>query len=358
MYKKFCGFLFISLCTTHTYSACTAVTNPVNFTATMANALSDNTYLQLSSQTVQASSPQPISGCNGSGGGLSLFTMASNTDLSTTSTISKDGYTYYQIPATYITAPTGVTTKPEVYIAFSVKDNQTNATEYWVSSASDIYTLYNGTSDTRGIRLQNVRLLISGLGNSEGNFTINNPRLGLMTANSGSGNNLQTASTTLRLSNTTFKITKSTCVINGGAAINVTLPTVRTSDFTSIGQTLGETTFAVNVSGCNSSDVTKSLVALLTDNNDPNQSSSLGLLKNTGANNSPNVSVQIIDGVTNSPISIAPKSITSSNSFFSFGNIGSGGAISKSFKARYYSNASSVPATNVNAQATITLIYN
>lgn len=350
MYKKFCGFLFISLCTTHVYSACKTDVNPVNFTATMANALSDNTYLQLSSQTVQASSPQPISACNGSGGGPSRFSMASNTDLSTSATITKDGYTYYQIPASYITP----TPTFNIYVAFSVKDNQDSASEIWVNSPSTAYQLYTGTSDTRGIRLQNVRLLISGLGNSEGSFTINNPRLGLLTAISGS----QSATTVIRLLNSTFKITKSTCVVNGGAAINVTLPTVRTSDFTSVGQTLGETTFPVNVSGCNTSDVNKSLVALLTDNNDPNQSNSLGLLKNTGTGNSPNVSVQIIDGVTNSPISIAPKVIGSSNSFFSFGNIGSGGAISKSFKARYYSNAVPMPATNVNAQATITLIYN
>ena len=146
-------------------------------------------------------------------------------------------------------------------------------------------------------------------------------------------------------------------MVNGGATINVTLPTVRTSDFTSVGQTLGETTFPVNVSGCNTSDVNKSLVALFTDNNDPNQSSCIGLLKNTGANNSQNVSVQIIDGVSNNPIQIAPKLIGNSSSFFSFGNI-SGGTVSKSFKARYYSKALPVPATNVNAQATITLIYN
>lgn len=350
MYKKFCGFLFISLCTTHAYSACTAVTNPVNFAAIMANALSDNSFLQLSSQTVQASSAQPISGCNGSGGGPSTFSMAGNTDLSISSPFTKDGYTYYQIPASYITP----TPTFNVYVAFSVKDNQDAALEYWVNSASQNYELYRGTSDTRGIRLQNVKLLISGLGNSEGTFTINNLRLGSLTAISGS----QSATTVIRLSNSTFKITKSTCVVNGGAAINVTLPTVRTSDFTSVGQTLGDTTFSVNVSGCNTSDVSKSLMALLTDNNNPNQSNSQGLLKNIGTGNSTNVSVQIIDGVTNSPISIAPKVIGSSNSFFSFGNIGSGGAISKSFKARYYSNAVPVPATNVNAQATITLIYN
>lgn len=350
MYKKFCGFLFISLFTTHAYSACKTDVNPVNFTATMANALSDNSYLQLSSQTVQASSPQPISGCNGSGGGPSRFSMASNTDLSTSSTITKDGYTYYQIPASYI-SPTPTF---NIYVAFSVKDNQDSASEIWVNSPSSAYQLYTGTSDTRGIRLQNVRLLISGLGNSEGTYTINSPRLGLLTAISGN----QSATTVIRLSNSKFTMTKSTCVVNGGAAINVTLPTVRTSDFTSVGQTLGETTFPVNVSGCNTSDVNKSLVALLTDNNEPNQSSSIGLLKNTGANNSQNVSVQIIDGVSNNPIQIAPKLIGNSSSFFSFGNIGLGGTVSKSFKARYYSNALPVPATNVNTQATITLIYN
>ncbi len=351
MYKKFCGFLFISLCTTHVYSACTTVTNPVIFTPTMANALSDNSYLQLSSQTVQASSPQPISSCSGSG--TSTFLMQPNTDLniSTTFTNPKDGYTYFKIPSNLIpTLPTSST----VYIAFSVKDNQDIAAETWVSNATTAYQIYLGPSDTRCIRLQSVRLLVTGLGNAQGTYTVNTLKLGQFSAKDSS----KTVSTNINLSPLKFTITKSTCVVNGGAAINVTLPTVRTSDFTSVGQTLGETTFPVNVSGCNSSDVNKSLVALLTDNNDPNQSNIQGLLKNTGTGNSPNVSVQIIDGVTNSPISIAPKVIGSSNSFFSFGDIGSGGAISKSFKARYYSNAVPVPATNVNAQATITLIYN
>lgn len=352
MYKKFCEFLFISLFTTHAYSACKTDFNLVDFTATMTNALSDNSYLQLSSQTVQASSSQPISGCNGSGGGPSRFSMASNTDLSTSSTITKDGYTYYQIPVSYITP----TPTFNIYVAFSVKDNQTNATEYWVNSASDSYTLYTGTSDTRGIRLQNVRLLISGIGNVQNTYTINNPRLGLMTANSGSGNNLQTASTTLRLSNFKFTITKSTCVVNGGGPINVTLPTVRTTDFTSVGKTLGDTAFTVNVSGCNSSDANKSLVALLTDNNNSAASNNSGLLKNTGTNNSTNISVQITDS-NSSPLAIAPKVIGSSNSFFSFGTI-TGGTVSKSFKARYYSNAIPIPPTGVSAQATITLIYN
>ena len=349
MYKQFLGLMFILLCSSKAYSACRTDLNPVNFTATMAKALSDNSYLQLSSQTVQASSPQPISGCNGFGGGPSKFTMASNTDLSTSSTISKDGYTYYQIPSSYITP----TPTFNVYIAYSVKDNQDSATEYWVNSATTAYTLYTGTSSTRGIRLENVRLLVSGIGNAQATFVINNLRLGQLTALSGI---TQSASTIIRLSNSTFKITKTTCVVNNGAAINVTLPTVRTTDFTSIGQTLGDTTFTVNVSGCNAIDANKSLVALLTDNNNA-ASNTLGLLKNTGTNYSPNVSVQITDS-SGSPLPIAPKVIGSSSSFFNFGTIGTGGTVSKSFKARYYSNAIPVPATGVYAQATITLIYN
>src|SRR5690606_19730785 len=131
---------------------------------------------QLSSQTVQASSAQPISGCNDFlGGGTSQFTMASSTDLSTSSPIpGPNGYTYYQIPANYI-AP-----RPnfDVYIAYSVKDNQDNAQEVWVNNPKTEYTIFSGTSETRGIRLQNVRLLVSGIGNAQGTYTINNLRLG------------------------------------------------------------------------------------------------------------------------------------------------------------------------------------
>ena len=348
MYKQFWGLIIVLLFSSQAYSACKTVTNPVNFTPNMANVLSDNSYRQFLSQLIPVSSSQPISGCNGLGGGPSRFTMVLNTDLLTSSTISKDGYIYYQIPSSYITP----TPTFNVYVAFSVKDNQDNATEYWVNDATTAYTIYTGTSDTRGIRLQNVRLLISGIGNVQNTYTINNPRLGLLTANSGS----QTANTTITLSNTIFKITKTTCVVNGGGPINVTLPTVRTTDFTSVGKTLGDTAFTVNVSGCNSSDENKSLVALLTDNNNSAASNNSGLLKNTGTNNSTNISVQITDS-NSSPLAIAPKVIGSSNSFFSFGTI-TGGTVSKSFKARYYSNAIPVPPTGVSAQATITLIYN
>lgn len=347
MYKQFLGIIIVLLCSSQAYSACTTVTNPVNFTATMAKGLSDNNFLQLSSQLVVEKSPQPIDNCIGSG--PTTFQMQSNTDLNTSSTISKDGYTYYQIPSTYITP----TPTFNVYIAFSVKDNQDSVAESWVNSPTATYRLYTGGSDTRGLRLQNVRLLISGIGNAQGTYTINNPSLGLFSAT----DSIRTRSSTIRLFNSTFKITKTTCVVNGGAAINVTLPTVRRTDFTSVGQTLGDTAFTVNVSGCNASDANQSLVALLTDNNSTTTSSSLGLLKNTGANYSPNVSVQITDS-NSLPLQIAPKLINSSNSFFNFGTIGTGGAVSKSFKARYYSNAIPVPPTGVYAQATLTLIYN
>lgn len=351
MYKQLLGLIMIFLSATQAHSLCRTDVNPVNFTATMASALTDNSYYQLSSQTVQASSAQPISGCNDFlGGGTSQFTMASSTDLSTSSPIpGPNGYTYYQIPANYI-AP-----RPnfDVYIAYSVKDNQDNAQEVWVNNPKTEYTIFSGTSETRGIRLQNVRLLVSGIGNAQGTYTINNLRLGSLTATSGW---TQSASTNIKLSNSTFIITKTTCVVNGGAALNVSLPTVRTAEFTSVGKTLGDTAFNVNVSGCNASDVNKSLMALLTDNSST-ASNNLGLLKNTATNSSQNVSIQITDS-NGSPLPIAPKVIGSSNSFFNFGTIGAGGMISKAFKARYYSNAVPVPATEVKAQAIITLIYN
>ncbi len=103
-----------------------------------------------------------------------------------------------------------------------------------------------------------------------------------------------------------------------------------------------------------SEDSNKTLLALLTDNNDASASNQSGLLKNI---HSPNVSVQITDSV-GSALPIAPKNINSSNSFFSFGTIGSSGTVSKGFKARYYSNVGTVSATLVQAQAIITLIYN
>lgn len=347
MYKQLCGFIVFLLFSSQAYSICYTNINPVNLSANMISTISDSSYLQFSSQAVQATSTSPILGCMGSN--QSSFMMGANTDLNTSSTIIKDGYTYYQIPSNYISP----TPNFNVYMAYSVKDNQNNANEYWVNNATTSYSLYNGESDTRGIRLQNLRLLVSGLNNSQGTYTINNLRLGLLSVSGF----YQNAQTTIKLSNTTFKVTKTTCLINAGMPINVRLPTVRTSDFTTIGQTLGDTSFSVNIGGCDSSDTNKTLVALFTDNNNSTTSNNNGLLKNTGAGYSTNVSVQITDS-NGSPTPIAPKTLNSSNSFLNFGTIGATGTVSKSFKARYYSNAIPVPATNVYAQATITLIYN
>ena len=61
--------------------------NPVNFTANLTKAHSDNAYLQLVSQTIAASSAQPIDSCN-IGNGPSTFTMNGVTDLMTNSTVS------------------------------------------------------------------------------------------------------------------------------------------------------------------------------------------------------------------------------------------------------------------------------
>ncbi|MHC5172101.1 thin pilus adhesin subunit AcuG [Acinetobacter johnsonii] len=349
MYKKIALVIMCLLAfASKSHAVCTTRTNPVNFAANLTKAHSDNAYLQLVSQTIAASSPQPIDSCTGSG--PSTFTMNGVTDLTTNSTISKDGYTYYQIPSAKIT-PSAASANIKVYIAFSIKDNQNTAPDFWINSATTSYEFYNGGSDTRGLRLQDVRLLVSGLGNTAGTYTISNLKLGNFSAK-GSGNT--TATTAIVLTGATFQITKSTCVINNGAEINVTLPTVLSSSFTAVGQTVGDTSFTVNVSGCGSADTNKTLVALLTDNNDASASNPSGLLKNTY---SPNVSVQITDSAGNA-LPIAPKNINSSNSFFSFGTIGSGGTVSKAFKARYYSNVATVPATLVQAQATITLIYN
>ena len=344
------GLLCLLAFASKTHANCYARTNPVNFAANLTKAHSDNAYLQLVSQTIAVSAPQPIDSCS-SGNGPSTFTMSGVTDLMTSNTISKDGYTYYQIPPTNIT-PASPNIK--VYIAFSVKDNQNTATEYWVNSPTNSYELFNGYSDTRGLRLQDIRLLVSGLGNSAGVYTISNLRLGSFSASDRWLIWGATASTSIRLNTMTFQVKKSTCIINNGAAINVNLPTIPSSSFTAPGQTVEDTAFTVNVGGCSLEDNNKTLLALLTDNNNASASNTNGLLKNI---HSANVSVQIIDNA-GSALPIAPKNINNSSSFFNFGTIGPSGTVSKGFKARYYSNVGAVSATLVQAQATITLIYN
>ena len=355
MYKRIALSLLCLLAfSSKTHADCFARTNPVDFPANLTTAHSDNAYLQLVSQTIAASSAQPIDSCN-IGNGPSTFTMNGVTDLMTNSTISKDGNTYYQIPPGNITP---ASPNMKVYIAFSVQDNQNTATERWINSSTNSYELFNGYSDTRGLRLQDISLLVTGLGNSAGQYTISNLRLGNFSASD--INRIRgrrrgaTAVTSIRLNNTTFQVKKSTCIINNGTAINVNLPTVPSSSFTAVGQTAGDTSFIVNVTGCSLEDNNKTLLALLTDNNNASASNTNGLLKNI---HSANVSVQIIDNA-GSALPIAPKNINNSSSFFNFGTIGSGGTVSKAFKARYYSNVDTVPATLVQAQATITLIYN
>ena len=107
------------------------------------------------------------------------------------------------------------------------------------------------------------------------------------------------------------------------------------STFTAAGQTVGDTAFTVHVSRCSSEDSNKTLLALLTDNNDASASNQSGLLKNI---HSPNVSVQITDSV-GSALSIAPKNIDSSNSFFSFGTMVSIVQFLKQLKRRNFSKA-------------------
>jgi hypothetical protein len=98
MYKKIAlGLLCLLAFASKTHADCFARTNPVNFTANLTKEHSDNAYLQLVSQTIAASSAQPIDSCN-IGNGPSTFTMNGVTDLMTNSTIPKGGYTYYQIP--------------------------------------------------------------------------------------------------------------------------------------------------------------------------------------------------------------------------------------------------------------------
>lgn len=363
MYKNIALVLMCLLAfSSKNYAACTVQTNPVNFTANLTNAHSDNAYLQLVAQTIAASSALPINGCTSNYSGPSNYNMR-GTGLNTSDQLNIDKYVYYRIPANAISPPSLPSTNFQVYIAYSIKDNQNSAQEHWINDPNFTYELYNSPgnqSSTRGLRLQNVRILVTGLGNSpEGTYKISNLKLGELSVKDRNysfpplfyDDTTTTVSITL---NGSFQIKKSTCVINNRAAINVMLPTVPSSTFTKIGQTAGDTTFNVSVTGCSTGDANKTLVALLTDNNDTSASNTNGLLKNIYSDN---VSVQITDS-TGSSLPIAPKNINNSSSFFSFGTIASDGTVSKTFKARYYSKVANVSATLVQAQATITLIYN
>lgn len=280
-----------------------------------------------------------INNCNGDG---SVNFKISTTDISTSGSIPLNGRTYFRI--TKAQTPSA-TSAAQIYIAFSVKDNQTAAPLFQVNSDSP-YTLYTGTSDTRGMRLEQVSLLIRGTNLTPGTYNLNNVVLGTYTATDKNS----TATRNITISGLNYTVSASTCTVNSS---NITLPSMRSSDFSSTNRIGATTSFSITAN-CPNDAVNTSYSATITDNFTSSINSE-GLLSNSisVASGGSNIQIRLTDS-SNNPISIGPLSL---NNKFTFGTLNTLKSVSKSLNASYYAPILPVSAGLVTSVGVINLIY-
>lgn len=280
--------------------------------------------------------------------GNNFFQINSSSSLSLSDGIFLNGRQYYRILST----PTPLAlSSAQIYIAFSVRDNQDSA-ELFPINTTNQYTLFSGISSTRGMRLEQVSILIKGTNLIPGNYNLNNIILGTFTATGKAilGIIPTSESKNITLSNLSYTISTSTCVVNNS---NITLPTIRSSDFTSTNKIKGTTDFVI-MANCPNDIVNTKYSATITDNFNV-ASNSDGLLSNSISETSGGSNVQIrLTHSSNEPIKIGPLSLDNK---FDFGTLNNSKTVSKSLKASYYS--STLPATPgiVRGVGVINLIY-
>ena len=163
--------------------------------------------------------------CHGNGSNLFQIQGTANLGISTTEAINLNGRRYFKITK----SPSSIPANPAIiYIAFSVQDNQDTATPFAVNDSNTSYSMYRGTSDTRGIRLLNVSILVQGTNLTPGTYNISNIILGTFTGTS----NSRSPSRPINILNLAYTINASTCTVEN---TNVNLPSMRFSDFSSKG---------------------------------------------------------------------------------------------------------------------------
>ena len=200
-----------------------------------------------------------IRSCTGTGN--NQFQILGTANISTTDVIDIGERRYFRILKTQ---NPNAANPPVIYIAFSVRDNQDGAWLYRVNN-SNLYTMYTGSSDTRGMRLEDVSILIQGTNLTPGTYNISNIILGTYTATgtrfSWGGADVS-ASKPININNLTYTITASTCIIEN---TNVNLPSMRTSDFSTSGTSVGTKDFSINAT-CLNDAVNTSYSAIIYDN--------------------------------------------------------------------------------------------
>ena len=291
-----------------------------------------------------------IRSCTGTGS--NQFQILGTANISTTDVIDIGTRRYFRILKTQ---NPNVANPAVIYIAFSVRDNQDNARLYPVNN-SNLYTLYTGSSDTRGLRLEDVSILIQGTNLTPGTYNISDIILGTYTA---TGTRFSfplgwvdvSASKPININNLTYTITASTCTVEN---TNVNLPSMRMSDFSSIGTSKGTTDFSIDAK-CLDDAVNTSYSATISDNFLPTTPNPNGTLVNSISSGSggSNIKIRLTDA-SNAPIAIGPLNL---NNKFTFGTLNSSKSVSKALKASYYAETVPVTPGIVKSIATVNLIY-
>lgn len=282
--------------------------------------------------------------CNSSGSNLFQIQGTANLGISTTEAINLNGRRYFKITK----SPSSIPANPAIiYIAFSVQDNQDTATPFAVNDSNTSYSMYTGTSDTRGIRLLNVSILVQGTNLTPGTYNISNIILGTFTGTS----NSRSPSRPINILNLAYTITASTCTVEN---TNVNLPSMRFSDFSSIGTSKGTTDFSIDAK-CLDDAVNTSYSATISDNFAPTTTNLNGTLVNSISSGSggSNIKIRLTDA-SNAPIAIGPLNL---NNKFTFGTLNSSKSVSKALKASYYAETVPVTPGIVKSIATVNLIY-
>lgn len=276
--------------------------------------------------------------------GRSVFQL-SGTDLSTTEVVPLNGRTYFRI----MKAQTPAAINPaEIYIAFSVRDNKDTA-ELFSVNTSEPYILFEGASTTRGMRLEDVSILVRGTNLTPGSYSIGSIELGTFKATELLDLNPITETKTVRLLNLNYTISSSTCVISNP---NITLPSMRVSDFSTENRTGGTTNFTVTAN-CPDDAVGTLYSATITDNFSTASNSNGQLVNGISAESGgSNIQVRLSDD-SNNPIPISPLSLINK---FTFGTRQNGVA-SKNFKASYYAENLPVTVGLLKSISMLNLIY-
>ena len=282
--------------------------------------------------------------CNGSGSNLFQIQGTANLGISTTEAINLNGRRYFKITK----SPSSIPANPAIiYIAFSVQDNQDTATPFAVNDSNTSYSMYRGTSDTRGIRLLNVSILVQGTNLTPGTYNISNIILGTFTGTA----NSRSPSRPINILNLAYTINASTCTVEN---TNVNLPSMRFSDFSSIGTSKGTTDFSIDAK-CLDDAVNTSYSATISDNFAPTTTNPNGILVNSipSGSGGSNIKIRLTDA-SNAPVPIGPLNL---NNKFTFGTLNSSKSVSKALKASYYAETVPVTPGIVKSIATVNLIY-